>query len=204
MSFTGVVKREYKFLNDYYVERKFRKILPPVVSGLITSEDASIHWKHLDVAGKVVLDLGCGLWDANDPRESSPIYFKNEGAKRIIGVDSNEKDINTLKKYFDECFPNDGSEFFVKEITTTDDLLHFLSSNQVESIKCDIEGFESVMFNLDKSQVKNIINIAVEYHNRELFLGLVKTLKKWGFKIIDHSLFTYAPQNMGVLTAKPK
>ena len=77
-----------------------------------------------------------------------------------------------------------------------------IAQYQIESIKCDIEGFERVMFKMDKSQVKNLENIAVEYHNRQLLLGLAQTLKKWGFTVINHSLFTYASPDMGVITAK--
>ncbi len=202
MSFVSIVKREYKFLNNYYIERKFRKVIPPSVSGVITSEDSSVHWKYLDVKDKIVLDLGCGLWEVSDLREASPVYFKNKEAKKIIGVDPNEKDISTLKNYFSEHFPGDGSEFLVKLIATTDDLTELIAKYQIESLKCDIEGFEKVMFSIDKSQIKSIVNISVEYHDRQLFLGLLKTLNNWGFKIINHSLFTYASQKMGVLTAE--
>jgi hypothetical protein len=202
MAFRTILKREYKILNNYYIERKFRKVILPFVSDLVTSEDSSIHWKYLEVADKTVLDLGCGLWNVKDMEEASPVYFKNKGAKRIIGVDQNEKDISVLKKYFDEHFPADGSEFLVKSIETTNDMTGLIAQYQIESIKCDIEGFERVMFKMDKSQVKNLENIAVEYHNRQLLLGLAQTLKKWGFTVINHSLFTYASPDMGVITAK--
>jgi len=33
-------------------------------------------------------------------------------------------------------------------------------------------------------------------------LGLLQTIKKWNFTIINHSNFTYASQNMGVITAR--
>jgi len=202
MGFIRIVKREYQFLNNYYIDRKFRKVTTPPVSDLITSEDSSVHWKYLDVAGKTVLDLGCGLWEVKNIGEASPVYFKNKGAEKIIGVDMNEKDISVLKKYFDEQFPGDGSEFLVKSITTANDLTELITQYQVESIKCDIEGFEKVMFKIEKSLIKNIANISVEYHSRQLLLGLLQTIKKWGFTIIDHSNFTYAPQTMGVITAQ--
>jgi|SRR6185312_10860847 len=202
MGFIRILKREYRFLNNYYIDRKFRKVTTPFVSDLITSEDSSIHWKYMDVAGKTVLDLGCGLWDVKNIGEASPVYFKNKGAGKIIGVDQNGKDISVLKKYFDEQFPGDGSEFLVKSITTTSDLIELITQYQVGSIKCDIEGFEKTMFKIDKSQIKNLANISVEYHNRQLLFGLLQTLKKWGFTIINHSNFTYASQNMGVITAQ--
>ena len=202
MGFIDIVKREYNFINNYVTERKFRKVKQPFVSDLITSEDSRIHWKYLEVADKIVLDLGCGLWEVSDLEAASPVYFKNKGAKKVIGVDLNEKDINVLKMYFDEHFPADGSEFLVKSITTTNDLTTLITQYQIESIKCDIEGFEKVMFSIDKSQIENIKNISVEYHNRQLLLGLLQTLKKWDFSVINHSNFTYASQTMGVITAK--
>ena len=174
----------------------------PYISDLIKSENSSEHWNKLDVAGKVVLDLGCGLWDVNDMQECSPVYFKNKGAKKIIGVDLNANDIDVLKGYFDEHFKGDGSEFLVKAITTTNDMLDLITKYQIQSIKCDIEGFEKVMFNINKSLISSVTDIAVEYHTHTLFLNLINTLKNWGFTLIDHSVFTYAPHGLGVITAK--
>ncbi|MFI5136899.1 MAG: hypothetical protein ACHQIM_03670 [Sphingobacteriales bacterium] len=153
------------------------------------------------MSDKVVLDLGCGLWDVKDIEESSPVYFKNKHAKKIIGVDLNVNDISVLKDYFQEHFNGDGSEFLVKKITKTNDLLELITKYNIESIKCDIEGFEKVMFNINKNQIETVTNISVEYHDYVLFLKLLSTLKKWNFKITDHRVFTYGPQNMGVLTA---
>jgi|GEM_PF-1448210 SAM-dependent methyltransferase len=201
---TGIIRileREYKFAHTYLSQRKFRKLKLPNASGLIKSENSSDHWNQLDVSDKVVLDLGCGFWDVDDIQESSPIYFKKKGAKKIIGVDLNENDIKVLKDYFPEHFKGDGSEFLVKKITKTNDLLELITKYNIESIKCDIEGFEKVMFNINKNQIENIKNLSVEYHDHVLFMNLVNTLNKWGFKITDHSVFTYGPQNMGVLTA---
>jgi hypothetical protein len=196
-----IIEREFAFAYNYYIQRKFRKLKLPNVSELITSEDASIHWKNLDVSGKIVLDLGCGFWEINNIQESSPVYFKNKGAKKIIGVDLNENDIKVLKDYFGEHFKNDGSEFLIKKITSTNDLLELITKHHVESIKCDIEGFEKVMFSIDKDQVKNIASISVEYHDHNLFLNLINTFNNWGLKIVNHSIFTYGGQDMGVLTA---
>jgi hypothetical protein len=106
--------------------------------------------------------------------------------------------------YFKENFPGDGSEFIVKEIANTNDFLELITKYKVESIKCDIEGFEKVMFDITKDQAKNITSISVEYHSHTLFLKLLNTLNSWGFEIINHSLFSYAPQSFGVLTANRK
>ncbi|HWD87620.1 MAG TPA: hypothetical protein VG367_05795 [Mucilaginibacter sp.] len=202
MGIIRILKREYEYLDNYHTDRKFRKVIRPFVSDLITSEDSSVHWKYLDVAGKAVLDLGCGLWEVKNIQEASPVYFKNKGAKKIIGIDQSESDIGVLKKYFGEHFPADGSEFLVKSIRTTKDITELITQYQVESIKCDIEGFEKVLFGIEKDGLKNVINISVEYHNRQLLLGLLQTFKKRRFTIINHSVFTYAPQTMGVITAQ--
>jgi hypothetical protein len=169
MGFIQIVKREYMFGYNYYSQRKFRKLKLPNVSELINSENSSVHWKHLDVSDKIVLDLGCGLWHVDDLHEASPVYFKNKGAKKIIGVDLNVNDINVLKDYFNAHFKGDGSEFLVKPITTTNDLLELITKYQIESIKCDIEGFEKVMFNINKNQVKKLqtylLNTTTTYYS---------------------------------------
>ena len=196
--------REFVLIKGFYNQRKFRKMPLPFVSDLIDSEKSSVHWKYLDVSNKIVLDLGCGLWRVNDMQESSPVYFKNRGAKKIIGVDLNANDINVLKGYFDEHFKDDGSEFLVKAIATTNDMVELITKYQIQSIKCDIEGFEKVMFDIDKSLINSVTDISVEYHTHILFLNLINTFNNWGFTIVNHSVFTYAPQGMGVITATRK
>ena len=57
------LKREIQLAKNLLTQRKFRRLELPNVSELINSEDSSVHWKHLDVSGKVVLDLGCGFFE---------------------------------------------------------------------------------------------------------------------------------------------
>ncbi len=82
-----------KFINPV---RKYRlrriKLIP--VQNIIFSENSSEHWQWLNVDGMNVLDLGCGLYDVKDVFESSPIYFKNKNAKKIIGIDRNNKEVD--------------------------------------------------------------------------------------------------------------
>jgi len=198
------LKEAFRIINTGYTEIKFRRLLLPNVTELIHSEDSSVHWKHLNVEHKTILDLGCGLWGVSDIKETSPVYFKNKGAKKIIGVDMNANDIAYFNTYFKDNFKNDESVFLVKKITGTKDLTDLIDKYKVESIKCDIEGFEKVLFNISKSQLKNIGSISVEYHNHALFLKLVNTFNNWDFKIDNHSIFTYGSRNMGVLTASKK
>ncbi len=195
------LREAYRFANIGYTQMKFRKLIKPNVTELIHSEDSSLHWKYLDVENKTVLDLGCGLWGVSNIKETSPVYFKNKGAKKIIGVDLNENDIAYFNNYFKENFKNNESVFLVKKISNTKDITDLIDKYHVESIKCDIEGFEKVLFSINKSQLNNVTSISVEYHNHALFLNLVNTFNNWGFKVINHSIFSYGPQNMGVLTA---
>src|SRR5258708_4589140 len=173
----------FRFVFICYTQIKFRKLIIPNVTDLIHSEDSSIHWKHLEVRERIVLDLGCGLWGVDNIKESSPVYFKNKGANKIIGVDLNESNLKTFNNYFSEHFKSCDSEFLLKKIERTSDILELIEKYKIESIKCDIEGFEKVLFNINKNQLKYVTCISVEYHNQALLLNLVNTFNKWDFKI---------------------
>lgn len=194
------LKLVIQYLTVMLAQIKFRRIVIPNVSEIILSEDSSVHWKNLDVTGKRVLDLGCGLWGVSDMKESSPVYFKNKGATQIIGIDSNNEDLETFNKYFKEHFL-DQSQFLCKMITTPNDVLELIQKYEIEAIKCDIEGFEKVLFKLEKGQLERVQHISVEYHNHALMLEMLYTLNRWGFHVTKHSLFGYGNFYLGVLTA---
>ena len=100
---------------------------------VVESENPLEHWNDIqNVEGKVVLDLCCG-W-LFQPFESTPQYFINRGAKKIIGVDASCGEIEKLN----ETFPD--HTFICKTISNFDDLLGLITDHKPELIKMDIEG----------------------------------------------------------------
>ena len=75
----------------------------------INSVNSSDHWIHFNIAGKNVLDLGCGRWYTTDFHESSTIFFAKK-ANLVVGVDCSQDEIN-----FYEEKTNQTAAFFLDE-----------------------------------------------------------------------------------------
>jgi hypothetical protein len=185
------IKRDYEL----------RRVPTPLVTGIINSENSSIHWPHLEVNGLTVLDMGCGRWEVNgDINETSPVFFKAKGAKRIIGVDADNSEVEFFNNYFRENF-QDGSTFHYKWIKRPTQIIDLIHQNSVGAIKCDIEGAEINLFKIDLPSLSSVQTLSIEYHSSVLLKELVLANNRWGFKVIDHSIFDRFP-HMGVITLR--
>ena len=185
-----------------YQKRKYelRGIVTPPVTNIIFSEDSSQHWKFLEVANFNVLDLGFGRWGVSNLNETSPIFFKNRGAKKIIGVDLDEGEINYFKEYFKTNFKDD-SVFKKIYINNPNHIDQLIKEQEINIIKCDIEGAEINLFKLDFKQYESLVGLAIEYHSPVLLKELILWNKKNKLDIIDHSIFSEHPQ-MGVISLR--
>ena len=178
---------------------KLRKIKIPPVNNIIFSENSSEHWPFLSVDGLNVLDLGIGRWGVNEIAETSPVFFKNKNAKKIVGVDCDENEVAFFDKYFSNNY-TDESVFKCKFIKSSKDLSFLISENDINVIKCDIEGEEINLFKLKLQEYSLLQNIAIEYHSTVLLRQLINVNDlEWKFKVINHSIFSQN-LNMGVIT----
>lgn len=165
---------------------------------IVESENPLDHWSDIkSVEGKVVLDLGCG-WLSN-LFESTPQYFINRGAKKIIGVDASCVDIDKLN----QAFPD--HNFVCKTISNFDDLVGLITDNKPQVIKMDIEGQEYHMKDITAEQFESVEEIAVEYHNPTCKDVLEKKLTELGFEIFATNQFGWFCTDineMGIMHAK--
>jgi hypothetical protein len=184
-----------------YQKKKYdlRKIEIPAVTNIIFSENSSDHWPFLNVNGLNVLDLGIGRWGVDKIEDTSPVLFKNKNAKKIIGIDCNNKEVHFFKKYFSDNY-QDESDFRCLYIKRSTDLSLLLSENDINVIKCDIEGEEVNLFKLKLQEYPSLQHIAIEYHSTVLLRQLLNVNNlQWKFKVINHSIFS-KNLNMGVIT----
>jgi len=161
----------------------------------IHSESPREHWMYLDVCGKRVLDCGCGRWDAVDKSDFTPIYFLNQGAEYIIGIDISQAEINF---YNSEKISN--STFILDNLNTADKLINIINEYKIQTIKMDIEGNEKILFDVQKKDFIVIEQIAVEYHLSISKDELLAKLVELGFK--DFTIGYLWIQGMGVIFAK--
>jgi hypothetical protein len=167
---------------------------------IIESENSSEHWPFFNTENQIVLDLGCGRWYTEDKEELSPFYF-SRNSKLVIGVDNNSKDI---EYYQQQTF---GNSMFIFECINLDRVEKFrdlIQKYSVTAIKCDIEGNEFYMLDLTSEDLKNVQELAIEYHNKDLKRLLLHKMLEWGFTVKKFANFARTPETMGVLFCEKK
>jgi SAM-dependent methyltransferase len=161
----------------------------------VLSEDASDHWPYFDVNNKNVLDIGCGIWYTGDMEQTSPVFF-GKTAKKVIGIDANDSDIQKYKEYTNNDVKFIFEKILIQDVNQVRDILH---KYEITALKCDIEGDERILLNLTSKDLENVTEIAIEFHTLELKDQFMKAIPEWGFEIKCIADFLGAPENMGII-----
>jgi hypothetical protein len=172
-----------------------------MINHSIISERSVDHWPYLNVKGKNVLDLGCGRHQTYEVKDHSPCYFLDQGASKVIAIDASQEEIN----YYESIYGKENPTFYAECAAISDpvQVLNYITKYDITALKCDIEGYETALYDITKDQMKGITDIAIEYHDNDRRENVLRKYNEWGFELIAEGLFTYchAP-NMGVLFAK--
>ncbi len=146
----------------------------------IKTENPEEHWADLDVNGKIVMDMGCGRFDSiGRPWDYTPMFFLNQGASRVIGIDANLDDITWyLENYDDKYFV-----FIHSNIDSKAKILNLLDTFQPTVLKIDIEWGEVNFYDITKKEMANITDLAIETHSEEIHERIREKLTEWGFTI---------------------
>lgn len=183
-----------KYYEYFNLENMFNKIKKHNIS----SEKSEDHWGPFNPKDKVVLDIGCGVFGFNELtlEQTSPIHMGIMGAIKVIGIDGAQHEI----EYFNSKNPNSEKYvFFEKMITSSDEIRSLINEHNVTAIKCDIDG-EIVFYDITSEDLKNISELAIEYHSLEIRERLLQKINEWGFELHTEGKFTYcSAENMGVL-----
>jgi SAM-dependent methyltransferase len=145
--------------------------------GAITTENPQEHWGFLNVTGKKVLDLGCGI---NSEFTPTPWYFLQDmQAKQVIGVDGNPQSYEWFKNNFKV-------KNFIPIMDMVDRIEKFelyLGYYKPEIVKMDIEGSEILINALNVSYLESVQQIGIEYHNLSCLISCENKLTEAGFKL---------------------
>lgn len=166
-----------------------------MITYIIESENSTDHWPYFNVDNHNVLDLGCGRWYTKDTEELSPIFFGKK-ANKVIGVDSNLDDINF---YMNETLNNPKFTFIHENINNANQVKTLLDKYSITALKSDIEGGEVILLDLTKDDLKNITQLAIEFHSESLKEAFTSKVVEWGFVINVKASFARTPDYMGVL-----
>lgn len=158
----------------------------------INSEDPHDHWNMLPVKGKVVLDLGSGIWDHSLP---TPLYFLQEGAERVIGVDGSHQSY----QWFEQNLQDDRFIQHMDMMDSKGKFELFLGYYKPDVIKCDVEGGELHLMGLNPSLFNSVMDISIEYHDPTTKFVCEQTLKNNGFTLQHYTFPGIDPKNQGVV-----
>jgi hypothetical protein len=160
-----------------------------MIRGVITSESPEIHWKHLNVTGGRVLDLGCAFWTEAERQEGNGTakYFLSQNPEFYMGVDINQGDIKTLSEQYPQA------KFLCERADSAFQIHTWITENSITHIKCDIEGYETQLLPIEN--VHQLKEIAIELHSSDLWL---KEFGEWfksiGFEFYRHDSVSFCPE----------
>jgi hypothetical protein len=167
---------EYKIKLKGHLSEKFLDQLTDINHHYIESENPNHHWHLLEVKDEIVLDLGCGFHLIENGWETTPEYFLNKGAKKIIGVDPERSDIEKFKTMLPE------HDFYCDSITSVNQLDYYINSNNITSLKMDIEGYETCFIH-STDTYPTLKHVAIESHSKDILNNIINKLLILGFTI---------------------
>jgi len=148
-----------------------------LIKGTIATEHPQEHWGFLNVEGKSVLDLGCGI---NSEFTPTPWYSLQERkAKNVVGIDSDKKSYDWFKQ-----------NYVVKNFLPIMDMVDriekfelYLGYYKPDIVKMDIEGSEILINALNVSYLESVQQIGIEYHNLSCLISCEHKLREAGFEL---------------------
>jgi hypothetical protein len=168
----------------------------------VSSEDPILHWEFVNVAGKRVLDLGCGDFGryGSLPYMSSLEFFLSKGAEYVVGVDQNTSDINKILNTV--SYKN--YKTIEMSITNSLDIFDLVKNENIKILKSDIEGGEIHLFNAADEDFCSIDEYYIETHGEILHQEGIEKLKNCGYEIYCVMNLTHSGNTSKVIFAKKK
>jgi hypothetical protein len=158
-------------------------------------ENPDIHWQYANVEGKRVLDLGCGdFGNATTLTYPSTVeYFLERQASFVVGVDVSAVDTENLKNKIDI----NKIKVLSMSIEDSSQIIDLIVQNNIDVVKCDIEGFETALFHVPIDTFRTVEEYYVETHSNDLHNRCIEKLTECGYDI-------YAEINLGQTNHHPQ
>jgi hypothetical protein len=165
------------------------------IKGYINSEKPEDHWRMLPIDGETILDLGCGI---NSQETPTPIYWIQNKAKLVIGVDPSKESYEWFQKNFKikEFIP-------IMDYVDRIEKFHLYFGYYKPTVaKIDIEGGELYLNGLDAAYLTKTAHIAIEYHSYPCLVSCERLLKDNGYEIEYYKFGHIDIDHQGVIYGK--
>lgn len=158
-------------------------------------ENPDQHWEYINVEGKRVLDLGCGDFGnaTTLPYPSTVEYLLERQASFVVGVDISAVDTENLKNKIDMS----KIKVLSMPIESSTQIIDLVEQNNIDIVKCDIEGFETALFDIPVEAFRKVEEYYVETHGNDLHNKCIEKLTECGYDI-------YAEINLGQTNHHPQ
>lgn len=171
----------------------------------VNTENPYKHWEFVNVENRIVVDLGCGRWEKVEYRDPSwpttPEFFKIKGASYVFGCDSDPEEISWFKSNFNSDSTYAFYQLYVNSPTIFKEIIEKIKPN---CIKCDIEGGEIHLINLEDEIFKMVDEYYIETHNQELYFNCLNKLKQCEYDIVEEIDLTHTYGACKVIFGKKK
>ena len=170
------------------------------------SSEPDIHWPVSieKIKDKVILDCGCGSdgYKRDEPWISTPEYWHDLGAKKIIGVEPNLNDIEHITKKLKQKSGIGEFEFINDMITSPEQLSSLIQKNNVNFVKSDMETGERHFLNVSDKIFSTVDDYIIEVHDDSkldlqdtIVYRLIEKLFRCNYSIYDIAKFQWNPAN---------
>jgi len=159
-----------------------------MIRGTITSETPEVHWQHLYLKGKRVLDLGCGFWTEPERKENygTPHHFIGQKPEFYMGVDQNAGDIKMFSAQYPEY------KFINESVSSPEQVMAWIAEHKITHLKADIECAEGHIFRIPTAMT--LQKVAIETHNQELHEECQRWIERIGMKVTRIDDVSFCPE----------
>ncbi len=166
----------------------------------ISVENPDQHWEYVNVKDKRVLDLGCGDFGRATilPYPSTFEYFLEKEASFVVGVDADNIDIENLLQKVEANKVKTATMC----IDDSQQIINLIEENNINIVKCDIEGAESFLFDVPEETFRKVEEYYIETHSEGLHERCISKLTECGYNIYAEVILMHTGALCKVLFAK--
>lgn len=160
----------------------------------VDNENPHEHWKHISCDGKVSVDFGCGRWEHVEHRDQSwpttPEFLLERGASKVYAFDVDQNEINWYNSNVTPLKPQIIP--LLKDLSSTENIREIYRELQPQVVKCDIEGHELRLLELNDEEFCTPDHYAIETHSDGLYGAFVERFQKLDYEITAVIHLTHA------------